>query len=58
MAVIKTPVVIINLKTYPQATGEKAVLLAQTCERVSKQYDVPIVVAPQIPDVYRVSKAV
>ncbi|RLI53366.1 MAG: triose-phosphate isomerase, partial [Candidatus Thorarchaeota archaeon] len=40
------------------ATGEKAVLLAQTCERVSKQYDVPIVVAPQIPDVYRVSKAV
>jgi len=58
LAVIKTPVVIINLKTYPQATGEKAVLLAQTCERVSKQYDVPIVVAPQIPDVYRVSKAV
>jgi triosephosphate isomerase len=55
---IKTPVVIINLKTYPQATGEKAVLLAQACERVSNQYDVPIVVAPQIPDVYRVAKAV
>ncbi|TFG98932.1 triose-phosphate isomerase [Candidatus Thorarchaeota archaeon] len=55
---MKTPVVIINLKTYPQATGEKAVLLAQACERVSNQYDVPIVVAPQIPDVYRVAKAV
>ena len=55
---IKTPVVIINLKTYSQATGEKAVLLAQTCERVSNLYDVPIIVAPQIPDVYRVSKAV
>ena len=55
---IKTPVVIINLKTYPQATGEKAVLLAQACERVSNQYDVPIVVAPQIPDIYRVAKAV
>jgi len=55
---IKTPVVIINLKTYSQATGEKAVLLAQTCEQVSNQYDVPIVVAPQIPDIYRVAKAV
>ena len=58
MVKIETPVVIINLKTYPQATGEKAVLLAQACERVSKEYDVPIVVAPQIPDLYRVSKAV
>jgi triosephosphate isomerase len=55
---INTPVVIINLKTYPQATGEKAVLLSQACERVSNQYDVPIVVAPQIPDVFRVAKAV
>ncbi|TFF96435.1 triose-phosphate isomerase [Candidatus Thorarchaeota archaeon] len=58
MASIETPVVILNLKTYPQATGEKAVLLAQTCERVSNEYDVPIIVAPQIPDVYRVAKAV
>lgn len=55
---INTPVVIINLKTYPQATGEKAVLLAQICEKVSNQYDVPIVVAPQIPDIFRVAKAV
>jgi len=55
---IETPVVIINLKTYTQATGEKAVLLAQVCERISNHYDVPIVVAPQIPDLYRVAKAV
>lgn len=55
---IETPVVIINLKTYTEATGERAVLLAQACERVSNQYDVPIVVAPQIPDLYRVAKAV
>ncbi len=58
MASIETPVVILNLKTYPQATGEKAVLLAQTCERVSNKYDVEIIVAPQIPDIYRVAKAV
>jgi triosephosphate isomerase len=58
LASIETPVVILNLKTYPQATGEKAVLLAQTCERVSNKYDVPIIVAPQVPDLYRVAKAV
>jgi len=55
---IETPVVIINFKTYTRATGEKAVLLAQTCERVSNKYEVPIVVAPQILDLFRVAKAV
>jgi triosephosphate isomerase len=55
---IRTPVVIINFKTYPQATGEKAVNLAMTCEAVSKEFDVPIVVAPQIPDLYRVVQSV
>ena len=55
---IRTPVVIINFKTYPQATGEKAVKLAMTCEAVSKEFDVPIVVAPQIPDLYRVVQSV
>ncbi len=55
---IETPVVIINLKTYTQATGERAVLIAQACERVSNRYEIPIIVAPQIPDLYRVVKAV
>lgn len=58
MTQIKLPVIALNFKTYPQATGEKAVLLAQTCERVSKEYGVSVVVCPQIPDLYRVSKAV
>jgi len=55
---IKTPVVIINFKTYPQATGGKAVTLAKTCEAVSKEFDVPIVIAPQISDLYRIVQAV
>jgi triosephosphate isomerase len=58
MVKIDLPVIAINFKTYPQATGEKAVLLAQTCEKVAKEYGVSVVVAPQIPDLYRVSKAV
>jgi triosephosphate isomerase len=55
---IKTPVVIINFKTYPQATGEHAVELAKTCEEVSKEFSVPVVVAPQISDLYRVAQSV
>ena len=58
MPEIKTPVVIINFKTYPQATGEKSVTLAKVCQSVSHEYDVPIVVAPQISDLYRVVEAV
>lgn len=58
MSDIKTPVVIINFKTYPQATGKKAVELAKSCESVSREFDVPIVVAPQIPDLFRVVQAV
>ncbi|MHA2076898.1 MAG: triose-phosphate isomerase [Candidatus Thorarchaeota archaeon] len=58
MPEIKTPVVIINFKTYHQATGEGAVKLAKTCESVSKEFDVPIVVAPQIPDLYRIVQSV
>ncbi|MHA1246767.1 MAG: triose-phosphate isomerase [Candidatus Thorarchaeota archaeon] len=58
MVQIELPVVAINFKTYPQATGERAVLLAQHCESVAKEYGVSIVVAPQTPDLYRVSRAV
>ncbi len=58
MAEIDLPVIAINFKTYPQATGERAVLLAQNCEKVAKEYDVSIVVAPQTPDLYRVCRAV
>ena len=58
MAKIDLPVIAINFKTYPQATGEKAILLAQACEKVAQEYGVSVVVAPQIPDVYRVSEAV
>ena len=58
MSNIKTPVVIINFKTYPQATGERAITLAKTCETISHEFNVSIVVAPQIPDLYRVVQAV
>jgi triosephosphate isomerase len=58
MTDIRLPVVVVNLKTYPQATGDKAVILAKICEKVAREYNVSIVVAPQIADLYRVSTAV
>jgi triosephosphate isomerase len=58
MVKIDLPVVAVNFKTYPQATGERAVALAKTCEKVSKESGVSMVVAPQIPDIHRVSLAV
>jgi triosephosphate isomerase len=58
MVKIKLPVIAVNFKTYPQATGERAVLLAQGCEKIAKDYDVSVVVAPQTTDLYRVARAV
>ena len=58
MVKIDLPVVAVNFKTYPQATGERAVALAKMCEKVSRESGVSVVVAPQIPDIYRVSLAV
>jgi len=58
MVKIDLPIVAVNFKTYPQATGERAVALAKMCEKVSRESGVSVVVAPQIPDIYRVSLAV
>ncbi len=55
---IKVPLIVVNFKTYPQATGGHAVDLAKTCESVSEEHGVQIIVAPQIPDLYRVSSVV
>lgn len=55
---IDLPVVVINFKTYPQATGERAVLLAQQCATVAKEYGVSLIVAPQATDLYQVSRSV
>jgi triosephosphate isomerase len=52
------PVVIINFKTYPEATGEKAVKLAKLCEEVASEQGVDIRVAVQATDLFRVADAV
>lgn len=55
---IKTPVIIVNFKTYLESTGPKALELAKAAEKVTKETGVSIVVAPQFVDIARVAEAV
>lgn len=52
------PIVIVNFKTYPQATGERAVKLARFCEQMGKEHHVDIRVAVQTTDIAPVAAAV
>ncbi|MHC1588208.1 MAG: triose-phosphate isomerase [Methermicoccaceae archaeon] len=49
------PIVIVNFKTYLEATGERALRLARVCAKLSEESDVPIVAAPQHMDLYMVA---
>ena len=55
---VKTPVIIVNFKTYLESTGQKAVALAKAAEKVTKETGVSIVVAPQFVDIVKVAEAV
>jgi triosephosphate isomerase len=55
---LQTPIIIVNFKTYSEATGRRAVELAKKAEKVSKETSVNIVVAPQFADIATVAKAV
>jgi triosephosphate isomerase len=55
---LRTPIVIVNFKTYPEATGEGAVKLARLIFEAGEDYGVAVAVAPQAVDIYRVSSRV
>lgn len=55
---LKTPIIIVNFKTYRSATGERAVSLAKKCEKVSLETKANIAIAVSVPDIYHISKAV
>jgi triosephosphate isomerase len=52
----KTPLVIINFKTYKQATGKNALKIAMMLKSVSRKFKGTIAVAPQFTDIMEVSK--
>jgi triosephosphate isomerase (TIM) len=54
----RTPIVILNFKTYLESTGNNALKLAMASEIVSEETGVNIVIAPQSPDIYKLSNEV
>jgi len=55
---LQTPLIIVNFKTYLEATGDKALELAKKAEKVSLETKVSIGIAPQFTDIATIAKAV
>lgn len=56
-AALAPPVVIVNYKTYPQATGEQAVALTKALEAAAAGSRATVAIAPQAADAWRVKQA-
>ena len=55
---LSPPMVIVNFKTYTESTGQRAVELAKSAERIYKETKVSMGVAPQLADISTVANAV
>ena len=55
---IRTPLILVNFKTYIEATGKRGVELAKVADQVSRDSGVTIAVAPQFTDLKTVTEAV
>lgn len=55
---LEFPLILVNFKTYENATGKNAVKLARIISEVAHKYGINAAVAPQHVDIYRVSREV
>jgi triosephosphate isomerase len=55
---VRTPLILVNFKTYSEATGRRAVKLAETAEKISLETETCIGIAPQFVDIAPLSQAV
>jgi triosephosphate isomerase len=58
MSKLQVPIIIVNYKTYSEATGRKAVTLSRIAEDVSVETGVNIIVAPQFTDISSIASNV
>ena len=49
------PIIVVNLKTYMEGSGSRAVYIAQLAQKVSKEEGVEVAVAVQAPDIFKVT---
>jgi triosephosphate isomerase len=52
----RLPIILVNFKTYQEATGNRALKLAQICKSVGMKYGKQIIISPQYTDIYRISR--
>lgn len=57
-AILKTPLLLINFKTYIEGTGQKAFRLAKTAEKVSLDTGVQIIITPQYSDITKIASKI
>ncbi len=55
MPKVSYPFILVNCKTYAEATGEKVLKLSQIIHNINESYSIQIGIAPQYTDIYRVS---
>lgn len=55
---LKTPTIVLNVKTYIEATGEKAVDIARIMDKISNETGVSMAICVQATDIYRCVEAV
>jgi len=55
---VRTPIILVNFKTYSEATGRSALKLAKTAEKISREAGVCIGVAPQFVDIAPIAQTV
>jgi triosephosphate isomerase len=48
---LKTPMIVLNVKTYTEATGVNALVLARLMEKISKETGVSMIIAVQASDI-------
>ena len=58
MAKIEFPLILVNFKTYPEATGRRALALSKAIERAWREAGSGLAVAPQLADLRLVAEAV
>ena len=55
---LETPVIVLNVKTYIEATGDKALEIAMLMDKISKELGVSMAIAVQATDISLVAKKV
>jgi triosephosphate isomerase len=55
---LRTPLILVNFKTYTEGTGKKALELAENAEKASRETGICIGLVPQNTDIMRLAKTV